>query len=410
MCTRLRGRSRAYCLPIAAAGVALLLAAPAAATTDRPAGGSRAAVDRTTKPTPLATNLDQPLQIAATRDAIYVSQDRSPRSDYPVITKISRDGHQTDIVKESDPSDPHAGTITGIAVRHATIAYLVHGVLEERLPGGHTVPVANLTRFEKSHNPDAANTYGFVGLSDDCRNQLNADPEGDYSHSGLPYTGTNWSLPYALANAPGGGWYVADELANDVLHVSPNGRIRVVYVGNPQPVVVTAAMAKAVGIPDCTAGHTLLAEASPTDVVVTRSGKLLVTLLPGGDDVIFIGDFYQWEENRIQARLGARGSVVQVDPKTGRKKRIAHGLREPTGVALGPHGRIYVSELYGPALPTGVAHPGGISVIRDNGTPRRIYNQELPGPPIALEYSRGRFLLLAASWAPSHTRLYSVTP
>ena len=105
------------------------------------------------------------------------------------------------------------------------------------------VKVADLWRFEKRHNPDAAATYGFLNLSERCAAQVPAEI------GGKSYNGIVDAHPYALADAKGGGWYVADAGANAILHVSPRGSIKVVAVLPRQKTRVTAEAASALDLP-----------------------------------------------------------------------------------------------------------------------------------------------------------------
>ena len=70
------------------------------------------------------------------------------------------------------------------------------------------------------------------------------DPEGPPP----TYTGIIDSHPYASA-ATRKGVYVADAAGNDVLQVSRKGKVRTVAVLPPQPLVVTADLAKGKGSP-----------------------------------------------------------------------------------------------------------------------------------------------------------------
>jgi hypothetical protein len=122
---------------------------------------------------------------------------------------------------------------------------------------------------------------------------------------------------------------VADAAGNDILRVRADGTISTVAVLPPQPTVVTADAADALGLPDCAIGLTYNFEAVPTDVEVGRDGQLYVSLLPGGPE---------------DPNLGARGSVYAVNPQTGATHQIATGFAGATNLALGPDGTIYVAE------------------------------------------------------------------
>jgi sugar lactone lactonase YvrE len=173
------------------------------------------------------------------------------------------------------------------------------------------------------------------------------------------YTGILDSHPYAVVLAPG-GVYVADAAGNDILRVTPNGTISTIAVLPPQPTMITAEIAAANGLPDCTIGLTYNFEPVPTDVEVAPNGTLYVSLLPGGPE---------------DPSLGARGSVYAVNPRTGTTQKIAGGFAGATNLATGPDGTIYVSELFADR----------IAVVRGGTTVDTIALSQ----PAAVEYARG---------------------
>jgi len=124
--------------------------------------------------------------------------------------------------------------------------------------------------------------------------------------------------------------------------------------------MITAEIAAANGLPDCTIGLTYNFEPVPTDVEVAPNGTLYVSLLPGGPE---------------DPSLGARGSVYTVNPRTGTTQKIAGGFAGATNLALGPGGTIYVSELFADR----------IAVVRGGTTVDTIALSW----PAAVEYARG---------------------
>lgn len=191
---------------------------------------------------------------------------------------------------------------------------------------------ADTHAYEQAHNPDQVNTYGVANPSACVAGEL-AKFQPTPSYTGGPD-----SHAYSVA-AWGNGWVVADAGANALFAVSSSGRIRTLAVLPPQPAPITAAFADKYGLDHCVVGVVYAFEPVPTDVEVGRDGSLYVTTLPGGDE---------------GPELGARGAVWRVDPRSGRAHRVAGGLLGATNLALGRHGEIYVSELFG----------GQISVIR----------------------------------------------
>ena len=83
--------------------------------------------------------------------------------------------------------------------------------------------------------------------------------------------------------------------------------------------------------------------------------------------------------------LGARGSVVSVNPANGNASKLATGLLGATSVALGPNGKIFVSELFG----------GKISLI-DKG---KVSTYVTIDSPLGLTFFRGA--LYAGTAAPT---------
>ncbi len=305
---------------------------------------------------PIAQGLVGPLQLdVGAHGQVYAAQDF-----IGTLTKIRKDGTTKDLL--SEPNE-----VAGVASRGYTVAFTTTNGGEEtpttaaylkvRKPNGHVRIVADLFKFEAKHNPDAGNVYGFRQLSKSCSDAL--APLVD--EIGPPtYTGIVDSHPYALANAPGGGWYVADAAGNDILKVSPNGHISVVFVLRPQKVVVSAEAAAGLGLPDCTIGKTYAFEPVPTDVEVKANGALIVSMLPGGPE---------------DASLGARGGVIRI-AGDGEFANLATGFLGATNVAIGKGGRIYVAELFGNRI--SVLRNGVISTVAD-----------VPSPA-GVEYANGR--------------------
>ncbi len=307
-------------------------------------------------PDTLAQGLVGPLQIdVGHHGQVYAAQDF-----IGVLTKVRKDGTTKDLLA-------YPGEVAGVASRGYEVAFTTSNGTETepatgaflmvRKPNGKMREVANLLRYEQRHNPDAGNRYGFRGLSSACTDQL--APLVD--EIGPPtYTGIVDAHPYAVANAPGGGWYVADAAGNDILHVSRHGKVTTYFVFRPQKTTISQEAADGLGLPQCTVGKTYAFEPVPTDVEVKSNGALIVSLLPGGPE---------------DASLGARGAVVRV-AGDGEYANLARGFLGATNVAVGPGGRIYVAELFG----------NRISLLR-NGVITTV--RELPSPA-SVEYSHGK--------------------
>jgi hypothetical protein len=208
--------------------------------------------------------------------------------------------------------------------------------------------LANLSRYEAQHNPDAEETYGLTGLGDGC----------DVAEELQPYTGIVESHPYATA-VDHGTRYVADAAGNAILAVAGDGTVSTAAVLPPQSVEVTQEVATNNDLPDCAVGATAHLEAVPTDVEVGPDGMLYVTSLPG---------------ELLQA---GSGQVLSVDPQTGAVDTVASGLIGATGLAVGPTGDIFVAELFG----------GRISRIPAGGSaPQPWTNANMPAD---VEYADG---------------------
>jgi hypothetical protein len=300
---------------------------------------------------PIATGFAGPLQIDVAHGNVWVGEAFAG-----LLTRVRPNGSTT--VLTSQP-----GEIAGVAVRRYTVAFTTTShdeanpgaALMVRRPDGTVRTVADLYAFESKHNPDARNKYGFLDLPPACAAQLPPEIPG-----ATPYHGMVDSHPYAIANAPDGGWFVADAGGNTILKVNRRGHISVVSVLPPQRTKVTADAATAVGLPECTVGHTYAFEPVPTDVEVGRHGLMVASLLPGGPE---------------DASLGARGSVVRIAP-TGRAVPVAKGFLGATNVAIGRCGRIYVAEMFA----------NRISVVRGGHVTPFV---DVPSPA-SVEFSDGK--------------------
>ena len=304
-------------------------------------------------PVTLAEGLAGPLQIdAAGNGVVLVAQ-----SFGGTLSAVKKGGAVTDLV--SRPGEE----ISGVAAGPFGSVYFTRGTEDGvsevwvRDFKGKERRVADLSAFEAAKNPDQVNTYGFQGLAAECAAQLPPDL-GPAS-----YTGIVESHAYALASTPF-GVLVADAAANDIVLVDWWGKVRVVSVLPPQPAVITPDGAAANGLPECTVGSTYSFEPVPTDVEVGPGGSLYVTSLPGGPE---------------DPSLGARGSVLKVNPWNGRTTTVATGFAAATNLAVSPNGTIYVAELFG----------GQVSkVVRGAPVPVAAVDS-----PAAVEWDRGRLLV-----------------
>ena len=173
-------------------------------------------------------------------------------------------------------------------------------------------------------NPDGFQAYGWLGYRQSCGED---PPEGHEPRGGIVENN-----PYAVAPAPGGGWYVADAAANVIWKVE-GGEVTPVTVFKPRVIHITEEMATEYELDPCTIGTRYNLEPVPTDVEVAPGGQLFVSLLPG-----------EGNADGTPAMEGL-GAVVRVNPNNGVTREVATGFTGATNLALAGD-RIFVSELY----------------------------------------------------------------
>lgn len=358
-------RARTRLLTSAGAALALLvpLAAPASAATVSP---------------PIASGFAGPLQFSVHGSTLYVAQDFAG-----TLTKITPTS-RTDVAHNN-------GELAGVDREvFGTVLYTTNtsdgppgpdatvtsSSLRRLLPSGRSYQVADLFAYEKKNNPDQVNTYGFQGLDAACAAQVPAEVGG-----GSPYAGQFDTHAYSVASLPLGYAAVADAAANDVLLVSPLGRIRTLAVLPPSPTTVTSAIAAASGLPDCTVGATYNFQPVPTDVEVGHDGNVYVSSLPGGPE---------------DASLGARGAVYRVNIRSGATERVAGGFVGATNVAVDQQGNIYVAELFADRISK--ISGGVVSQVAS-----------LPSPA-AVEWANGKLYASENVFSPGGGDIVSITP
>jgi hypothetical protein len=321
---------------IAAACAATLIGGAVAA----PASAAPASVPWSSfgKVTTIASDLLGPLSLAVEKNGTaYVSQ-----SFAGTLERIAPSGERSTVV-----SAP--GQTIGAVSTHRGEVYFAQGVQAEgefallRLePDGEPEELADLGQYEATNNPDQVNRYGFTDLSPECLAEFPPPSDGPPGPDSIPpavYSGVVDTNAYASA-ATGNEVYVADAGGNDILRVGLDGTVSTVAVLPPTaPVTVTAELAAQFGAPDCAIGSEYTFEPVPTDIEIGPRGWLYVTTLPGGPE---------------DPRLGARGSVVKINPATGEIVTVASGLAGAAGLAIDRFsGTIAVTELFGGADGTG---------------------------------------------------------
>jgi hypothetical protein len=311
-----------------------------------------------------------PLQFAVAGSEVFVADSATS-----TLNRLDANGHNTVIAHGPSPST--GGDLAGVGVdqRHHALAYTSstgdHSTTTLTiLKSGAKPVVADLSGFEKTHNPDGKITYGITqpltpAVKACVLPSLVAGGVPGAAQGHVSYTGQVDSHPYAVASLGDGSWAVADAGGNDIVRVNRWGQVSLIAVLPAQPQKITQAIVKENGLPSCALGLTYRSEAVPTDVEVGPGGALYVTTLPGGIS-------------------GTPGSVYRVSRWGGYPQKIATGFQGATNLAIDPWGGIYVAELDG----------GTISKVV-GGKPVTVLT--LPGV-VADEWANGH---LYASTAPA---------
>jgi hypothetical protein len=285
-------------------------------------------------PRTLAEGLAAPLSLAVdSEESVLVTQNFAG-----LLSRVNDDGTTTTLYQAKAGWD-----VGGVEIRHDT-TYFVESVgagvgVPEALEGylksidedGDVRTIADLARYERKHNPDGGQHYGFGSdVSDECLADWPEFPPARYK-------GTVDSHPYGVAVRSGKA-YVADAGANAILEVDlESGDISTLAVLPPRRTVIPESAARpeeegGLGVPACVAGAKYGFEPVPTDVEVGPDGWLYVTSLPGGPE---------------SPELGERGAIFKVNRWTGETKLWADSILTPTGLAIADNGDVYVASLFG---------------------------------------------------------------
>ncbi|WP_285245412.1 ScyD/ScyE family protein [Pseudarthrobacter sp. fls2-241-R2A-127] len=314
-----------------------LLACIAATAAAMASAGPASASTRTPGYDVLADGLISPLHVSAgTGRTVLVSQDFAGN-----LTSIRKDGSTADLATGT----PQGWEVAGSDTRGSTTYYLesvgagqgdpaaLHGYLKSIDSKGDVDTIANIADYERRHNPDGSQHYGFgKDVSEQCLAGWPAFPP-------VRYKGIVDSHPYALAVKDDTA-YVADAGMNAVLKVNlKNGDIDTVAVLPPRTATIPAGLkipvdmqGNTMTVPDCVVGHKYAFEPVPTDVGIGPDGMLYVTSLPGGPE---------------GPDLGARGAIFKINPWNGDTDLWADHILSPTGLAVAGNGDVYVASLFG---------------------------------------------------------------
>jgi hypothetical protein len=305
---------------------ALLAAAPISASAQAP--GSAPSV------TTISSKVVAPFNLAVRGHGLLVADGGTS-----TLSRVLHDGSLKTIAKGPGKGGDVAGVaysrngryIAYTTTEHPSPEANAKGSLHILGPHGWSRTV-DLARYENRHNPDKINTYGS-NSTDPCVTAALEKVTGGPAR----YKGQKDSHPYSVTAYGRSSWLVADAGGNDLLKVDARGRISTVAVLPPQAMTITSEVAAALKLPACTVGTAYRFEPVPTDIEVSRNGRLYATTLPGGPE------------------MGARGSVYRVYPCRGlaRTHRVATGFAGATNLAL-HKGKIYVAEFYGGRISTAV--------------------------------------------------------
>lgn len=356
---------------IAAAAAVLMLAAALVPTSASAAdaGHSPVIVPGTPQQRAIGDNNAQQFDVDAAGTVYFASVESG------AIVKLTAAGARTTLAT----FNPDTLLTTVVAQRNGTVYYTaipVRGptgpnppllVMSVPTTGGTPKVVADLGAWHKTHNPDAANTYGFIGLPQDCVSQFLENREavrhGSYFYNPASMTAT--------AN----GLYLTDSGRSSVLRIAYNGAISLVAVLPVGPRITSEiALLYQYSAPNCAYGYKFIPENAPRGITEGPDGNLYVTTIVAN--------------NEFLDQTALTGGVYRINPTTGALQRIIGKLRGPTGVSSTPSGTLYISETLGGADGSATDGNGGISVVRVNAqVARPLVNVSFP---LAIHFSKDK--------------------
>ena len=297
--------------------------------------GPAAAGSSTPEPKILADGLVTPLSLAVGRDdSVLVTQNFIGRLD-----RVEDDSKLTNVYTKAK------WDVGGIETRRGTTYFVesmgggggnpaaLNGYLKSIDSSGEVQSIADLATYERTHNPDGDQEYGFGSdVPAECLKKWPVFPPARYK-------GALDSHPYATA-VKGSTVYVADAGMNAILEVDvESGDVSTLAVLPPRPAVIPAGAripidmaGGTVVVPACVVGHEYAFEPVPTDVEIGPDGWLYVSSLPGGPE---------------DRSLGARGAIFRVNPWTGHTRLWAEDILSPTGIAVSDSGDVYAASMFG---------------------------------------------------------------
>lgn len=336
------------------AALAGLVAGVAAATAFGMQGAAQA-IPSTPGPNPVVTGLSGPFGLDTYRSGFVVAE--TSGGDNPgQITMIDGKGHKKVLFDDAPIAGVTAGqvrvwSVTGAqepppdaaeqpqdnlrALRKGPFPFA--SVLKTHVNKGQTSVLADLMAYELAHNPDG---------------QVQFDPETHEPYDAL-------SNPFAITKY-WKGLLVADGGANDVLLVNArSGKVSTFFVP------------PTVGGAECPQSNPGTTGCDPVPTGVTVRGKSVYVSTLGGD-------------------APGTGRIYKLNAKNGSVQRVWDGLDAPTGVAVGPDGSIYYSQVFGGGE---AGPPGRVNRIAPSGQQTYV---DVP-MPVGLTF-RGSHLY-ATDWA-----------
>jgi hypothetical protein len=333
----------------------------------------------------VAANLDNPRKLfVGGNGALYVAEAGSGGSDKcfgtgPNATCVGLSGGITAIANGSkrrvvtglpswaDPSAAHASGPAAVRVRGRTFYVVVQDGLVQ--PSGRNALGPDGRTAGKLIATPAGRARATV-LADFGTYEAAQNPDhgaGPGPKLGNPVIDSD---PYAFVPYRG-GFAVADAGANDLLWVSPKGKVSVLAVFPTQTVRLTKALASSVGLPPTL--RSIAVQSVPDSLAVGPDGALYVGELTGRPfprggarvwrvaagrkPTVYASGFTSISELAFHGRdllvleIAAKGladpklagALVRVTPGGRRSIVVGEGLTAPTGIAVAG-GRIYISD------------------------------------------------------------------
>lgn len=286
---------------------------------------------------PVASGLNAPFGISVDRfGRVYVAE-AGIGTDVPAPGQVSRFSHGTKTVLATNApfvDDVDAGSSGDFAYTVGAPTNLL-----VRTSHGHT-STTDIGAYEAANNPDQGQSYGpAVDLEALAGAACWATVPPDVQQTASKYTGVVDSDAFRTTRLPDGSRAVADAAGNDILRVDRHGNISTLAVLPPIDGHLTKAFLSGPltdagnGFPQCVLdaipadGIDFVAEPVPTGIQMGPDGYLYVGLLPG-------------------AELPGGAKVVRINLHTKHIEDFVGGFSDVTDIAFGAHNTLYLTELF----------------------------------------------------------------